>query len=393
MFTVQQAVETVRSSVSILGDESIVVENAVGRIVAEDIHATMDFPPFDQSAMDGYAINGIGESAVFRIVRELKAGDSAESITLKPGEAMRIFTGAMLPLQCEAVVKQEDVHLNGDLLMLSKSCYPGENMRLKGEQVKTGSCVIEKYTVLRPGAVGFLLMLGIGKLNVFRQPQIYVLATGSELVKAGEILKPGQIHESNSGMLKAALQSFGFSVQTEMVSDNFSAIRQILKMAFESYDMIVITGGVSVGDYDFVAKVLTDLNVEERFYRVRQKPGKPIFFGMKAEKPVFGLPGNPAAVMTSFYNYVLPALEIMTGRQVPYLLEKTAVLKGTVKKSATLSLFLKGRTRGEQVEVMEAQSSAMLRSFVHADCLISLPEGITELAEGERVKIIMLPAT
>ena len=391
MVTVQQAITLIRTSVHALESESIPVDEAIGRVVAETVYAKTDFPPFHQSAMDGYAVNGVEGTEKFSIIGELKAGDSGEYVSLSAGEAVRIFTGAMLPNNTLAVVKQEDVSVQNNHLIIDKPFRHGDHIRRKGEQIQRDDLVLDKHTVLRPGTVGFLLMLGISEVKVFRKPNVFVLATGSELVKPGELPLPGQIHESNAGMLKAALQSFDFKCDTQMVRDDFSAIKEILRNAIDTHDLVLVTGGVSVGDYDFVAEVLNELKVEECFYKVKQKPGKPLFFGVKDAVSVFGMPGNPAAVLTSFYNYVLPALQIMTGRKESFLLEKKAKLKNDVDKSATLSLFLKGKTIGEEVEVMEAQSSAMLRAFVQADCLISLPEGITTFKKGEVVKLIMLP--
>src|SRR5574343_459195 len=214
---------------------------AGGYCVAEDCISKIDFPPFDQSAMDGYALNNAGDYTSFKLVSEIKAGDNGVSFNLKSGEACRIFTGAMLPSGTHLVVKQEDVIVEDGFVNLTKVHTIGENIRLKGEQIKIGQTAVPQFSILNPGAIGYLAMIG-----------------------------------------------------------NKKAISLAIADGIENSDLLLITGGISVGDYDFVGGILKNQKVEELFYKVRQKPGKPLFFGKKGNTLIFALPGNPAAVLNSF---------------------------------------------------------------------------------------------
>ena len=323
----------------------IALADATGYVLAEDCFSEITFPSFDQSAMDGYAINYQEGLMKYTVISEIKAGDSAENSELKKGEACRIFTGAMLPLNTLIVVKQEDVDRSGNEITVNKPIALGDHIRLKGEQIKTGELAATKYTLLNPGAIGFLSMIGIEKVSVFQKPKITVIATGNELVKAGGTLLQGQIFESNTNTLISALSVFGFTTQTNVVEDSYELIKESIEKAFSSSDLVIVTGGISVGDYDFVGKILADLKVEEVFYKVAQKPGKPLFFGMKGDVPIFALPGNPAAVLTSFYVYVLPVLGGLTGRKTDFLSTRKVRLNSSFDKTPNLTFFLKTLVR------------------------------------------------
>lgn len=394
MIKVEQAIRIIQESVVSLGSEKVDTLEAVGRISSEDIYSALSFPPFDQSAMDGYAINGLDFSGTFKIIDELKAGDDASGIILKQGEACRIFTGAMLPNDTIAVIRQEDVTLLDHSIQIDCPYKPGENIRICGEQINEGDVAVTKNQLLNPGIIGFLLMLGLEKVKVFKKPRIKIIATGSELVAVGNKLPPGKIFESNTGTLKAAFNSFGFEADCQVVKDVYELIKETIDRAISDYDLVLVTGGISVGDYDFVSKVMTDLEVDQKFYKVKQKPGKPIFFGLKEEAVLFGLPGNPAAVLTSFYVYVLEALKVLTGRAEPFLIKKKGKLKKGIEKSSGLTLFLKGQLNNgnNEVSVLPAQSSAMLSSFVEANCLIQLKEEIENCEKNAEVDIILLPS-
>lgn len=394
MIKVEQAIQIIQESISSLGAEFIETCNAVGRISAEHVYSPLSFPPFDQSAMDGYAVNNKELTGEFKVVYELKAGDDATGIILNPGEACRIFTGAMLPTNTLAVIRQEDVIVNGEFIKCNAVFKNGENVRICGEQINEGDIAISKNQLLNPGIIGFLLMLGVEKIKVYKKPRIKIIATGSELVAVGHKLTSGKIFESNTGTLKAALNSFGFEVDCQVVEDVYESIKVTIDEAISSADLVLVTGGISVGDYDFVSKVMLDLKVEQKFYKVKQKPGKPIYFGLKDDTVIFGLPGNPAAVLTSFYVYILEALRALTGRSEPYLIKKKARLLRGMEKSYDLTVFLKGRLNIDtnDVNILPAQSSAMLSSFVEANCLIQLKEGVENCVKNSEVEIILLPS-
>lgn len=390
MVSVEEALESITNVARELGVIEIEVGKATGFVLAEDCISTMSFPPFDQSAMDGYAVNHIGRQMEFVVISELKAGDSAEKINLNIGEACRIFTAAMLPESTTAIVKQEDVQRKENQIIVNKSFENGENVRLCGEQITRGDVAVKKHTILNPGAIGFLSTIGIQKVKVFKKPTIAVIATGNELVGPGEILKKGQIFESNTNTLISALSVYGFEANVSIVEDSYDLIRKKIENAIESNDLVLITGGISVGDYDFVGKILLDIDVKEKFYKVKQKPGKPLFFGQKGNTLIFALPGNPAAVLTSFYIYVLHALSGLTGRKSEFLTSKKVKLLTNFEKSPNLTFFLKGKLENDSVSILPAQSSAMLSSFIEANCLVRLEEGKSEWKSDEMVEVFMI---
>lgn len=390
MVSVEEALNSITQVAKELGVIEIEVGKATGYVLAQECVSSISFPPFDQSAMDGYAVNHVQGQLKFSVISELKAGDSAEKINLNVGEACRIFTGAMLPENTTAVVKQEDIEKEGDQILLNKLIENGENIRLCGEQIREGNVAVKKYTVLNPGAIGFLSTIGIEKVNVFKKPKIAVIATGNELVSAGEILKKGQIFESNTNTLISALSVYGFEANVSIVEDSYDLIREKIEVAIDSNDLVLITGGISVGDYDFVGKILADINVTEKFYKVKQKPGKPLFFGQKGETLIFALPGNPAAVLTSFYIFVLRALSGLTGRKADFLTSKKVQLVSNFEKSPNLTFFLKGKLENDTVSILPAQSSAMLSSFIEANCLVRLEEGKAQWEADEMVEVFMI---
>ena len=390
MISVQDALKKIKEITYRQKVVQIELAHATGFVLAEDCYSSISFPSFDQSAMDGYAISFQEGLLKYKVVAEVKAGDSAENIVLKKGQASRIFTGAMLPENTQIVVKQEDIERVENDIILTKPISLGEHIRLKGEQIKKGELAAKKYTVLNPGAIGFLSMLGVEKVNVFQKPRITVIATGNELVKAGENLKQGQIFESNTTTLISALSVYGFTANSYLVEDSFELIKEKIEEVFQYSDLIIITGGISVGDYDFVGKILSHLKVQEVFYKVAQKPGKPLFFGMKNDVPIFALPGNPAAVLTCFYVYVLPVLCGLIGRQVDFLSNKKVKLHMAFDKTPNLSFFLKGRIENDGVIILTAQSSAMLGSFIEANCIVCLEEGKSHWDEQEFVEVILI---
>ena len=263
--------------------------------------------------MDGYAIH-LHEDLTYSITGEVKAGDDHQPI-LNSGEAIRIFTGAPVPDSANAVVVQEKVTVKADQLFLEKNPLAEDNIRPVGEQVKKGGLALKVGTKLTPAAIGYLTSLGITEVQVYKKPSIAIVTTGNELVEAGHPLEYGKIYESNSLMLKNAILNLGFEeVSIHKVEDDYGKTLKTLEDVISRNDMVIITGGISVGDYDFVGRALKELDVREIFYKVNQKPGKPLFFGKHRKTVLFALPGNPAAALTCFYVYVQTALLKMTGK-------------------------------------------------------------------------------
>jgi len=390
MTSVQDALDKIKANTNRLPSTQIKVEDALGYVTTNDILSPINMPPFNQSAMDGYAICG-NHLTQFKLVGEIQAGDNGEGMELVEGEAVRIFTGALVPTSATAVAKQEIVESDGSMIQLTEGVSDKMNIRFAGEQVQTGAVVLQKDTTINLGAIGYLYMLGIHEIEVSRKPKAIIIVTGNELIAPGQELTSGKIYESNSYTLKAALKSVGVVAEIQSVKDDFESTKYMISNALSQCDLVITSGGISVGDYDFVGKAMNELGVNEIFYKLKQKPGKPLFFGTKGETSVFALPGNPAAVLSCFYMYVIPAIRMMQGNSIPQLEQRSLKLTSEYKKGASLTHFLKAHAIGSEVRILNAQSSAMLSSFSEANCLVKLPEGMTDWAVGDEVEVFMLP--
>jgi molybdopterin molybdotransferase len=268
----------------------------------------------------------------------------------------------------------------------------GSNIRVKGNQLKKGDCGLQKGIVVSPAAIGFLCGIGCTEIKVFRKPKIGILTTGNELVTAGKKLKPGQIYESNQATLSAALMQSGYSVELKLkAKDKKELVKDAVKKILSACDVLIISGGISVGKYDFVKDVLTGLSVKELFYKVSQKPGKPLFVGKKGKQLIFAVPGNPAAALVCFYQYVLPALNKLSG--FPDQKSSTQKLKSELMYSGNgdRSLFLKAIATQEKVRILDGQDSDNLQSFAKANALVYLPKDQLTISEGEIVDVFLFP--
>jgi molybdopterin molybdotransferase len=370
------------------------IADSLGSVLSEPIVAPIAYPPFDQSAMDGFAISmaDVEKSIPLDIIGESAAG-IPYSGALKARQAIQIFTGAKIPEGADAVVMQEKVSIEkGKLTIQDKALEAGSNIRTKGSQIKQQAIVLDKGLVINPGAIGLLASLGIREVNVYSNPRVRLIVTGNELIKPGNILREGEVYESNSYCIKAALESVHCkSVEIVWVGDNEKQTEEKLKIAIENSDIVLATGGISVGKYDFVGNALTNLGVQNIFYKVFQKPGKPLYFGKLNSCLIFGLPGNPAAALTCFYEYVLTAIKMMQGRTDVFLPTKRLPLVAPAFKKEGLSLFLKGKLFNEKVSILEGQESSNISSFSTADCLVYLPARQGNIAAEELVEIHIIP--
>ncbi|HEX5026756.1 MAG TPA: molybdopterin molybdotransferase MoeA, partial [Agriterribacter sp.] len=326
-----------------------------------------------------------------KIKGEIPAG-SNEPVTLEENVAARIFTGAPVPSGADTVVMQEKVSVkDGYLAINDENLQLGNNVRVRGAEIKAGSLALEKDCYLSAAAIGFLAGTGVSKVAVYSKPLVSIIVTGKELQQPGKPLHYGQVYESNSFSLAAALKQLHFTdMRITEVDDDPGKLKSVLKDALLQSDMVLLTGGISVGDYDYVLQATTACTVTNLFHKVKQKPGKPLFFGMKEKKPVFGLPGNPASVLTCFYEYVVPALEKLCNRKNLSKIIKAPLAKSFQKK-AGLTHFLKGWYANNRVTLLDAQESYRLSSFAKANCLVRIDEAITSCEEGEMVAINILP--
>lgn len=391
MISIPEAISIVKANGKPIQKSTIKkVEKAGGYKLFEDIISPINMPPFRQSAMDGYALN-LHDDLSYRLIGEIKAGDGNKSI-LKKGEAVRIFTGAPVPDSANAVMMQEKVKVNGDAITILEQIPLEHNIRPLGEQVKAGDIALKKGTKLTPAAIGFILSLGITEVSVYKKPNIAIVTTGNELIEPGNNLSYGKIFESNSKMLLSALYNLKFyDVTLYKVEDDYNKTHSTLNTAINNNDLVLITGGISVGDYDFVGKALNELQVEELFYKVKQKPGKPLFFGKKNDTKIFALPGNPAAALSCFYVYAYITLQQIMNRDVLELPRVTAKVSNHFKKKGDRPQFLKGIYKSGHVEILDGQNSSMLQTFALANALVFAPAEVTNIDINSELEVILLP--
>lgn len=366
------------------------IVDATGFILSEPVFSLVDTPPFDQSAMDGYAFSFADwdEKSQLHVVGEIQAGSSF-SRKLQALQAVRIFTGAAVPNGADTVVMQEKTIPNEHSVLITDTLIAkGANVRPKGSQTQKGAMVLDTGHRINPASVSLLASVGIHKVKVYANPTVSILVTGKELVKPGNEIAEGMIYESNSYGLHAALKQLNIApVSVDSVDDDKDLIAKAISKELTS-DILIITGGVSVGDYDYVASALENCGVEKVFHKVKQKPGKPFYFGIKNNTLVFALPGNPAAVMTCFYEYVLPAIQSFT--KINYFKKTALLLANSYKKKAGLTHFVKGKTNGPSVEILNSQESYLMNSFAHADCIVELPEDSELFKAGDILNVNMI---
>tara|TARA_E500000318_G_C3549684_1_gene208331 strand:- start:254 stop:1435 length:1182 start_codon:yes stop_codon:yes gene_type:complete len=391
MITSGKALELVLSHAAAIGKTvEVDLMDALGHVLAVDVISRMDMPPFRQSAMDGYAIKS-WDSDTYTLIGEIEAGSDFNP-ELNRGEAVRIFTGAAVPDSATAVMMQEKVTVKGKRLRLEMPARPELNIRAKGEQVKKGATALARRTVIKGAHVGFLAGLGITKVKVIKKPSIAIVVTGNELVPPGTFLPYGKIYESNGAMLKTSLSALGYkNTRVVGVVDNYEETKNVLRKTISNADIVIITGGVSVGDYDFVGKALIAIGVEQIFYKVNQKPGKPLFFGRKDSTSVFGLPGNPGAVLTCFYIYVYPLLKTYEGAEEVHLPRISMPVLSAYRSTEGRAEFLKAELKDSGVHILGGQSSAKVKAFGEANALVFLPEKSTLIRKGDHVQTILLP--
>ncbi|QIL38039.1 molybdopterin molybdotransferase MoeA [Pedobacter sp. HDW13] len=391
MISVKAAKDLISENITPLTPVLIPLSQASGHILAADVYAHLDIPAFRQSSMDGYALKFSDAEKELQLIGEMAAG-TPTNLTIKEGETSRIFTGAPLPDGADTVVIQEKITRTGDKITLQDAnLKPGLNVRAIGSEIASGALAMKKGDLLNPAAVGFLAGIGITEATVFPLPQIAIIVTGKELQKPGETLAFGQVYESNSYSLSAALKTEGIThITVYEADDDLDILQNVLQKALNHNDLVLLTGGVSVGDYDFVIEAATRCGVKQVFHKVKQKPGKPLYFGTYISKLIFGLPGNPSSVLSCYYNYVLPSIKALTQKNNS-VTEVQAMLTHAYTKPAGLTHFLKGKYENGKVSPLGAQESYRLSSFAQSNCLICLNETQENFEKGETVTVLILP--
>lgn len=391
MITVEEAKDLIFQNVDFFDQIiEINVQNSLGYKLASDIFSPLDLPSFNQSNVDGYAICGNEKS--WKILNEIKAGDSSE-LKLKKGECVRIFTGAFVPENTDAIVMQEHIDKNAKEITLKNGLEykVGQQIRKKGTQIKNGDLALKAGITLTPAALSLLHMLGIKEVEVFKKPRVSLIITGNELQFPGEKLDLGKVFEANALAIQSQLKAIGIhDIETTFVKDEKESLKKCFSQSLIHSDFILFSGGISVGDYDFVKEINDELDTTCIFHKIAQKPGKPLYFGKNQDKIIFALPGNPASAITCMYEYVIPSLKRTMGENSIFLPEKQVKLHCNYSKKTGLAHFLKARFENDSVCILEGQDSFIMKSFSEANCLVYLPSEIEEVTNGDVVEIHIL---
>ena len=391
LITVSEAKELIGKYVQPILPKKMPLLESLGLRLAEDIFSAYNIPAFPQSSMDGYAFQWNPNLPSYELIGEVAAGSNDE-LTLEHGHAVRIFTGAPLPQGADTVLMQEKAEVTENKLFIKdENLIKGLNVRGIGTEISKGILALNKDIILSPSSIGFLAGIGISEVMAYPKPSVGILLTGNELQEPGTELAFGQVFDANSYSLVSALTQLHIGdVQIYFVKDDLGLLTSQVKHALANHDLILITGGVSVGDYDFTIKACEAAGVESIFHKVKQKPGKPLFFGVLDNKVVFGMPGNPASVLTGFYEYVYPAISKMMRKNFSINIIH-ASLETDFKKAPGLTHFLKAFFDGSTVSLLTGQESYKLASFAKANCFAIIPEDTTMIGKGSQVEIHLFP--
>jgi molybdopterin molybdotransferase len=393
LLSLEEAQRRILARVVRLPLEQVELAEAAGRFPAEPVTAQIDLPPFDASAMDGFAVRTGDTPGRLPVAERIAAGRPA-SRALRAGEAMGIATGAPVPDEADAVIPLEYVVDRDNEIEIGERVEAGANIRPRGGDLRAGDVVVSAGDRLGAAQLGALAAAGVADISATTRPRAAVLSTGSELRRPGERLAPGQIYEVNSVLLAAQLASAGAAVeQLDAVTDDEHAHRAALERGLEA-DVLVTSGGVSVGPHDLVRSVGAELGIEEVLWGVAVKPGKPLWFGVRGETLVFGLPGNPVSSLVCFELFVRPAVLALQGATEPLPRFEPGRLRRSVRPNAVRTELVRARSRvvdGEvELEALEGQDSHMIARAAGADVLVLVPAGETELAAGSRVSFLRL---
>jgi molybdopterin molybdotransferase len=402
MTPVEEAIQYILEQLHPLGKERLPLLQSLGRVLGENIFAPRNIPPWDNSAMDGYAVKWQDvrgalpeKGVVLKVLADLPAGRVFRG-EVGSREAVRIMTGAPLPRGADTVVPVEDTEKSMDEVRILASPEKGKNIRLAGEDVQAGELVLEAGNVLRPAHIGLLASLQRSMVSVYQLPRVAILSTGDELLEIDEPWQEGKIVNSNSYSLAAQVaECGGLPLQLGVAQDRADDLSAKIKQGL-SADILVTSGGVSVGDYDLVKGMLKELG-QMNFWKVTMRPGQPLAFGVVFGKPLFGLPGNPVSSMVSFEQFVRPSILKMAGHRTLFRPTLKAILRETLEKKAGLIHFIRCRLvrEGEKLYAWTTgeQGSGILSSMVKAQGLIVLPRDKTLARAGEEVRIILLDPT
>lgn len=402
MIKVSQAKKIILSTIKPMGPEIVTLRDALERVLAENVYSRIDVPGFDNSAMDGFALRSCDsiraskdKPKILQVIEDIKAEDVPKKV-LRENQVARIMTGAMIPKGADCVVMVEETKsvVSKEYIKIFRQIKTGENIRKKGEDIKKGERILEKGRLINAADIGILASIGKSKVKVVKRPKVSILATGDEIVDVDEELTAGKIRSSNSYTLYGQIiNSGGIPEDLGIARDKPQDLEKKIRLGLNC-DIMLTSGGVSVGDFDLVKDTLKNLGTDFKFWKVRMRPGKPLAFGLIKGIPVFGLPGNPVSSMISFEVFVRPAILKMLGQRNNSHKEITATLGQDLKKKKGLMYFLRAKTFWEdgayQTRTIGSQGSAVLKSMSLANSIIILPEEEELIKKGSKVKVRFL---
>ena len=392
MLSFEKALMIVLSKAKQLPQERVSLSQSLGRILATDIPSDIDMPPHDLSAMDGYACRAIDRDRPLHVIETIPAGKMPQK-TIQTGQCARIMTGAVVPRGADMVVMFEDTNLNdkdGSVEVSTKRDNP--NIRRRGEDVRRGDIVLRKGTVIMPSTVAVFAAVGRPKVQVFRQPRIGIIATGDELVEPDKRPRNGQIRNSNGWQLAAQVkESGGIPIYYGIVNDDPAALDRIIKKSLHDCDSIMLSGGVSMGDFDFVPDVFKKNKIRLLFENIAIKPGRPMVFGMSKNKCVFGVPGNPVSAFVVFEMLIKPFLYRMAGHHYARRIVSCALTETITRRNGSRLEFrpIKFSPDGS-ITLPDYHGSAHIHAYAKTDGIMVIPAGVTMIKSGTMVQVVLL---
>jgi len=398
--SVSNAQKCILEAVNISEVETVRLEQSLGRVLAEDVRANRDLPPYDVSAMDGYAVRSADLAkvpAILAVIEDIKAGDMPTKI-VQAGQCARIMTGAPVPQGTDAVIRVEDTQTSsGNNVQINVAVKPGNDIRMQGEGMRNGDVVLTAGTEITPGVTGILATVKCAQVQVYRRPRVAILSTGNELEDMDDPVDPNKIPNSNSYALMAQVQALGMEpALLGIARDDPAELTEYLQRGLK-FDVLLVSGGTSVGVHDYVRPAIEALGVQMKFWRVAMKPGHPVAFGASAGTFVFGLPGNPVSSMVCFEQFVAPALRRMMGHARLYRRTIAARLTHNLKhqpgRTEFVRVTLAKEESGYAATSTGAQGSGMLLSMARADGLMVVPAESTGLVAGAQVVVQLLDGT
>lgn len=392
MISYHEALELVLNSAECSKPKSALLNDSLGQVLAESLVSRFPLPRFDNSAVDGYVFGELASGRTWQVVRTIGAGDPPGQV-LRGNACARIFTGAPTPPRAATVVMQEDVEVEGNLIRVCSEMRLGQHIRRAGEELGEGEVALAAGTPMNPAGIGLAAMMGYSKVSIHRTPQVGILVTGSELARPGGELGPSQIYESNGMTLTAALELMGIAPAfVDTIDDDAEATRAALQRSADLCDVLVTTGGVSVGDRDVVRSSLELMRMKEVFWKVAMKPGKPVYMGRSDRLTVFGLPGNPLSVISTFALLVKPYLRAVMGFPNPAPPRIRARIDSRIQHKPGRREFVPGILShdpdGPSITPLSERGSHMLSGMARANSWIDVAEETEEVPAGEFVSVV-----